>query len=303
MCTRLLLVLSSVTVLQFLASTPTLSQGRARKLYISADMEGVVGTVTGDQLGPSGFEYDRYREFMTREVLAAIRGARAAGVEEILISDSHGNGENLLIELLPEDVTVVRSWPRPLMMMQGIDSTFDAALFLGYHAGTTNPQGVRAHTISSGRLADIRLNGRSVPEAGISAAIAGHFGVPVIMISGDDAAVAEARGVLRDVEGAVVKWNYGFHSARTLTPQAAYALIEAKVKAALGRIGDFKPFVVATPVTLDVRFKNYRPSQLLAYLPIVERTDAHSIRYIGDDMVAVSKFIEFMMTYNADLEP
>ncbi len=278
-------------------------QGPGLKLYISADMEGVVGAVTGDQLGPGGFEYGRFREFMTNEVLAAIEAARALGVTEILVSDSHGNGENLLIEMFPEDVMVVRSWPRPLMMMQGIDSTFDAAILLGYHSGTTNPDGVRAHTLSSARLADVRLNGRSVPEAGISAALAGHFGVPVIMISGDDAAVAEAQAIIGDIEGAVVKWNYSFHSARTLTPQAAYKLIGAKVSAALRRLDDFEPFVLSTPVTLDVRFKNYRPSQLLAYLPSVDRTDAHSIRYVGSDIIAVSKFLEFLTSYNAGLEP
>lgn len=273
------------------------------KLYISADMEGVVGAVTGDQLGPTGFEYGRFREFMTNEVLAAIRGARAAGVTEILISDSHGNGENLLIERLPADVMVVRSWPRPLMMMEGIDSTFDAAILIGYHAGTTYMEGVRAHTMSSARLADVRLNGLSVPEAGVSAGIAGHFGVPVVMISGDDAAVAEAQGIIGDIEGAVVKWNYGFHSAKTLTPDAAYELIEQKTRVALERLDEFEPHVVRTPVTLDIRFKSYRPSEVLAYLPIVSRPDAHSIRYIADHMLAVSKFIEFVMTYSVGLEP
>jgi D-amino peptidase len=240
---------------------------------------------------------------MTQEVLSAIRGARAAGATEILISDSHGNGQNLLLDELPPDVTVVRSWPRPLMMMEGIDSSFDAAIFIGYHSGTTNPDGVRAHTMSSGRLADIRLNGQSVPEGGINAAIAGHFGVPVVMVSGDDAAVAQVSHVVGDIEGAVVKWNNSFHSARTLVPEAAYRLIEEKVTTALRRLGDFEPVVLEAPVTLDVRFKNYRPSQLLAYLPIVERTDAHSIRYVGEDMVAVSMFLEFMLSYNAGLEP
>lgn len=283
--------------------SPVSAQQTGLKLYISADMEGVVGAVTGDQLGPTGFEYGRFREFMTNEVLAAIRGARSAGVTEILISDSHGNGENLLIELLPSDVMVVRSWPRPLMMMQGIDSTFDAAIFLGYHAGTTNPEGVRAHTMSSARLADVRLNGTSVPEAGISAAIAGHFGVPVIMISGDDAAVEEAQALIGPIEGAIVKWNYGFHSAKTLTPDAAYALIEKKTRTALGRLGQFTPHVVETPVTLDIRFKSYRPSEMLAYLSIVTRTDAHSIRYVGENMLMISRFIEFVTTYSVGLEP
>ena len=292
----------AVLVLLVLAAAPARAQ-RNLKVYISADMEGVVGVVTGAQLGPSGFEYAKAREYMTQEVLAAIRGARAAGATEILISDSHGNGQNLLLDELPPDVTVVRSWPRPLMMMEGIDASFDAAIFVGYHSGTTNPDGVRAHTLSSGRLADVRLNGQSVPEGGINAAIAGHFGVPVVMVSGDDAAVAEVSHVVGDIEGAVVKWNNSFHSARTLMPEAAYRLIEEKVTAALRRLDDFAPVELETPVTLDVRFKNYRPSQVLAYLSIVERTDAHSIRYVGEDMVAISMFLEFLLSYNAGLEP
>jgi D-amino peptidase len=291
-----------LTLLLVVAHTAD-GQERALRLYISADMEGVSGVVTGDQLGPAGFEYGRFREIMTREVLAAIRGARAAGVGEVLISDSHGNGENLLLELLPADVQVVRSWPRPLGMMEGIDSTFDAVFFVGYHAGTTNPEGVRAHTFSSARLADVRLNGQSVPEAGINAAIAGHFGVPVVLVTGGDAAVAEIRSVIGDVEAAVVKWNISFHSARTLMPEAAYALIEARARSAIAGLATARPYRVENPVTLDVRFKNYRPSQVLAFLPIVDRTDAHSIRYVGDDVLAVSRFLQFLTGYEAGLEP
>ena len=279
------------------------AQDEELRLFFSVDMEGVVGVVTADQLGPDGFEYQKAREWMTGELLAAIEAARQEGVTEIVVADSHGNGENLLIDRLPEDVLVVRSWPRPLGMMQGIDSTFDAAVFLGYHAGTSNPDGVRAHTFSSTRLADVRLNGKSVPEGGVNAAIAGHFGVPVIMVSGDDATVEQIRSVIGDIEGAVVKWHFSFHSAKTMTPAASYELIGETIKKALRRLDDFEPFVVSTPVTLDVRFKNYRPSQILAYLPIVERTDSHSIRYVGEDMVDVSKFLQFMNGYNAGLEP
>jgi D-amino peptidase len=279
------------------------AQTRKLKIYISADMEGVVGAVTGDQLGPQGFEYNRFREFMTEEVKTATEAAFEAGATEVVISDSHGNGENLLIEKLPKNVTVVRSWPRPLMMMQAIDETFDGAIFIGYHTSTNNMTGVRAHTISSARLADVKLNGVSMSEAGINAAIAGHFNVPVIMISGDDAVVKEVTDLLGPIEGAVVKWAYGFHSARTLTPEAAYDLIREKVKRAMGRIKDFKPYRIKDPVKLDVRFKNYRPSELLSYLSIVERTDSHSIRFIGKDIVEVSKFLEFITSYEPSLEP
>ncbi len=284
-------------------STKSEAQAKKMKIYISADMEGIVGVVTNEQLGPQGFEYNRAREFMTAEVSAAIEAAFQAGATEIVVSDSHGNGQNLLIEKLPKAVTIVRSWPRPLMMMQGIDETFDGAIFIGYHTGTGNSTGVRAHTISSARLADVRLNGTSMPEAGINAAIAGHFNVPVIMVSGDDAVIKETTALLGDIEGAVVKWAYGFHSARTLTPEMAYEVIREKVKRAIGRVKDFKPYHVKAPVQLDVRFKSYRPSEMLSYLSIVERTDSHSIRFTGKDIVEVSKFLEFITTYEPSLEP
>ncbi len=273
------------------------------KIYISADMEGVVGVVTGDQLGPSGFEYQRFRGFMTQEVNTAIEAAFEGGATEVVVSDSHGNGENLLLEQLPDNVVVVRSWPRPLSMMEGIDASFDGAIFLGYHTSTTNTRGVRAHTLSSARLTAVRLNGQAMAEAGINAAIAGHFGVPIILVSGDDAIVEETTALLGDVEGAVVKWALGFHSAKTLTPEAAYAVIREKAQAAMARIQDFKPYRLDGPIQLEVSFKNYRPVEMLAYLPIVERIDAHTIRFVGKDMIEVSKFLSFILNYTPDLAP
>ena len=189
------IVIRKLLLLGILAAPPVDLLGQeGLKIHISADMEGVVGAVTGEQLGPSGFEYQRFRKLMTNEVNAAIKAARSAGATEIVVADSHGNGKNLLIEELPSDITLVRSWPRPLGMMQGIDDTFDAAIFLGYHSSTTNPKGVRAHTMSSGSLAGVRINGIDMSEAGINAAIAGYFGVPIVMISGDDAIVRRGAG-------------------------------------------------------------------------------------------------------------
>jgi D-amino peptidase len=278
------------------------AQARLR-VYISADMEGITGVVSPEQLGPTGFEYQRAREWLTGEVLAAIQGARDAGATEIVVSDSHGNGQNLLIDRLPEDVTIIRSWPRPLMMMEGIDSTFDAAVFIGYHSATTNLRGVRAHTISSARFTAVHLNGTAMPEAGINAAIAGHFGVPIVAISGDDAAVAEAQALIGPMEGAVVKRALSFHSAATLTPEAGQRLIRERVRAGIQNRARIRPWALRGPINLDVAFKNYRAAELLAWLPIVERRDAHSIRYVGPDILAISRFIEFITTYSIEIEP
>ncbi|MDH3222383.1 MAG: M55 family metallopeptidase, partial [Gemmatimonadota bacterium] len=234
---------------------------------------------------------------------AAIDGAMAAGATQILISDSHGNGQNLLIENFPEDVEVVRAWPRPLGMMEGIDATFDAVIFIGYHASTTNPRGVRAHTFSSANYAAVRLNGDPMPEAGVNAAIAGHFGVPVVAISGDDAIIEEAISIVGEVEGITVKESLGFHSARTVTPARGQALIREGVTRALSRLEAFEPFVMETPVTLDVTFKSYTPAEIASYLPSVERTDAHTIRFIGADMLEISRFLQFLGGYSAGLVP
>lgn len=276
---------------------------RPFKVYISVDMEGIAGVVTNEQLGPAGFEYARARQFMTDEALAAIQGARDAGATEILVSDSHGNGQNLLIDQFPAEVRVIRSWPRPLMMMEGIDSTFAAAVFVGYHSGTSNVAGVRAHTMSSATLTGVKLNGVEVPEGGLNAAIAGHFGVPVVAISGDDAAVSEVSKFTGAVPGAVVKRAISFHSAATLTPKAAQDLIRARVKAGVEQRASAKPYVIRGPVTLEMSFKHYRAAELLAYLPIVTRVNAHTIRYVGKDILEVSRFIEFVNSYSPDITP
>jgi D-amino peptidase len=282
---------------------PALTQPKKLKVYISVDMEGVVGAVTGDQLGPGGFEYQRFREFMTREALAAVNAAKEAGATEIVVSDSHGNGENLLIEQFPADVKIIRSWPRRLTMMAGIDATFDAVIFIAYHSSTDNSAGVRAHTFSSARLTHVAVNGTPFTEGAWNAAIAGHFGVPVVMISGDDAACAEVSKVVGAIETAVVKKSLGFHSAMTLTPEASYKLIAEKVKAGLARRAEIKPFTVSRPVAVDVGFKHYLPAEVLSYLKGIERTGSHSIRYRVADMLEAADLMLVLNTYSVTLEP
>lgn len=273
------------------------------KILISVDMEGLAGVVTEQQLGPAGFEYSRFREFMTNEALAAIEGARQAGATEIVVVDAHGNGQNLLIEKLPNDVKLIRSWPRKNHMVSGIDDTFDGVMLIGYHSSTTNMEGVRAHTFSSAKLTNVSINEKPVSEGIWAAMVTGHYNVPVILISGDNIATKETKDFVGDMETAVVKEAYGFHSAKSLTPAAACQVIKEASAKAVKRIKDFKPYKVTTPVTLDVSFKNYRPVELLSYLSIVKRTDSHTIRFIGDDMIKVSDFFIFMEDYNSELEP
>lgn len=291
------------TILLLFAFALTASAQPKLKVLISVDMEGIAGVVTGDQLSPEGFEYQRFRDFMTKEAVAAVHAAKEAGATEILVVDAHGNGQNLLIEQFPPDVRIIRSWPRRFSMVAGIDRTFDAVIYIGYHSSTNNPKGVRAHTFSSARLTRVALNGKEMSEGSWNASIAGHFGVPVIMISGDDAAVQEVRSLVGPLEAAEVKQTLGFHSANTLTPEASRELIRQKVTAALARLKDFKPFTVSNPVTLDVSFKHYMVSEVLAYLKGVVRTDSHSIRYVAKDMTEIADFMLVVTSYSLSLEP
>jgi D-amino peptidase len=285
------------------SSTPAMARGANLKVYISVDMEGVAGVVTADQLNPAGFEYERFRHFMTDEALAAVRAAKQAGASEIVVSDSHANGENLLIELFPKDVKIVRSWPRHGAMMAGLDKSFSAALFIGYHASTSNPKGVRAHTISSAHFTRVAINGNAVTEAEFNAAYAGEFGVPIVFASGDDAAIAEIKARLGDMDTVTTKTSLGFHSAETLTPAASCERIFAGVLAALVHREHRHPYNVTHPVTLDLTFKSYMPAEVLSYLRSVERLDAHTIRLVGRDMQEVADFIDVVDWYNADLAP
>jgi D-amino peptidase len=278
-------------------------QPQRLKVLISVDMEGVAGVVTSEQLGPAGFEYARFREFMTREALAAVNAARAAGATEIVVADAHGNGQNLLIDQFPANVRLIRSWPRRLGMVAGVEDNVDALIYIGYHASTNNTTGVRAHTFSSANLTRVALNGTDVTEGSWNAAIAGHFNVPVVMVSGDDAAIAEVRKAIGNIESAETKKSLGFHAANTLTPDASALLIGERVRAALGRRTEFKPYRVTGPVTVDVSFKNYLPAEVLAYLPMFERTDSHSIRFRAKDMVEASQIMSFIGEYRIDITP
>ena len=286
-----LAVVATCAVLATLAGAQP-SPRPIRKLFISVDMEGITGVVQPAQLGPSGFEYGLAREWATGEVNAAIDAARAAGVTEFVVCDAHGNAQNLLIDKLPADVAVVRGFPRPLEMMQGIDPSFGGVLLIGYHASEWNVNAVRSHTISSARLLGIKLNGAFVMEAVFNAAIAGHFGVPVLFISGDRIAVTELQKTLPQVEGVIVKEPLGFHSAVTVTPARGRQLVAEGVTRAIRGAGRAAPYTLKTPIELEVGFKFTPDAERAAFVPGITRVDAHFVRGTLADMPTIAKLIQ-----------
>ena len=287
-------MLARVAVIVLLASSVVQAQERPRKVFISVDLEGISGVVQPAQLGPDGFEYQRAREWMTGEVNAAIAGIRAAGPADVLVCDSHGNGQSVLIDKVPDDVRVVRGFPRPLEMMQGIDETFSAAVFIGYHASEWTANAVRGHTISSARLLGIKLNGAEVSEGIYNAALAGQFGVPVAFISGDRLAVTQLQHAVPSAGGAIVKEPYGYHSANTVTPARGQAMIRDGVERAMAKLASMRPYRVETPVALEVGFKLTIDAERAAFVPGLARSDAHTVKGTFHDMIEVTRLLQVL---------
>lgn len=264
------------------------------KVYISVDMEGIGGVVSGDQTSPEGWEYQQARKWMTGEANAAIQAAFDAGASEVLVSDSHGNAESLLLDELDNRARLIRGWPRKLLMMEGIDASFDGVIFIGYHASEGMRHATLAHTMSSRRVFDIKLNGQKVPEAGFNAAVAGHFGVPVMLISGDQTVIAETRALVGNLEGAEVKTGIS-PVAKMMHPEKAQGLIREKTRTALGRLRDFKPWRLSAPITMELIFKDERDAELAGYLPGARMLDGRTVQFTGKDMVELSGILAVLL--------
>jgi D-amino peptidase len=289
-------------VLAALLLAPVILHGqgpRPRKVFISVDMEGVTGVVQPPQLGPTGFEYGSAREWMTGEVNAAIAGVRAAGPADIVVCDSHGNGQNVLIDKLPEDVRIVRGFPRPLEMMQGIDDSFAAAIFIGYHGSEWSVDAVRGHTISSARLLGVKLNGMEVSEGIYNAALAGQFGVPVAFVSGDRIAVTQLQQVVPAAEGAIVKEPLGYHAAMSVTPARGQTMIREGVTRAMTKLSSMQPYRIRMPVDLEVGFKLTIDAERAAFVPGLSRSDAHSVKGSFADMVQITRLLQVLTSLEA----
>ena len=263
------------------------------KVYISCDMEGISGVVAGKQTQMNGDEYKRAQKLMTGDLNAAIEGALAGGATEILVNDSHGSMRNILIEELNPNAQLISGSPKPLSMMQGIDGSFDAAFFIGYHAQAGTAYSVLDHTYSGGTVYQVSLNGQPMGETGLNAALAGYFGVAVVLVTGDKLLVEEATALLGAVEGVAVKESCGRYAARCLVPEEARELIRQAAQRALSREG--KPFVVEPPITLTVDFISSAHVDMPELIPGANRVSGRRIEFIHEDFLTIYKVWRAML--------
>ena len=255
------------------------------RVYISVDMEGVAGVAHEDQTDPvdprHAGEYNRFRRLMTAEANAAIEGALAAGAERVLVNDSHWLMLNLLAEELHPAAELVSGTTKAHSMVEGVEDGFDAAMFVGYHARAGVAHAIIDHTYTD-RVYEARLNGRPVGELAINAALAGTWGVPVALVSGDQALAAEARELLGgSVETVVVKHAVGRFAARSVAPAAACRLIREGATAALRR--PHAPFVLSAPIRLEVDFQFTQMADMAELVPGSIRTAGRTVAYTHDD--------------------
>ena len=258
------------------------------KILIATDMEGITGVTTWDHVTPGHAEYTRFRKLMTQDINAAIRGAMDAGADEVIVADGHWNGSNILVEELDARARLNTGSPSPFSMMQGIDESVDAVLFVGYHARNGTPSAILDHTWSSKTVANVWLNDILTGEYGLNAAVAGHFGVPVIMVSGDQTACAQVSELLGDVEMAIVKQATSRFAAECLAPPASQELICVTAIRAIERLteGDMpNPFVLDTPVRVTVEFFTSDMADRATRIPFTER-DGTRVSFTAQEMVS-----------------
>ena len=258
------------------------------KILIATDMEGITGVTTWDHVTPGHAEYARFRRLMTQDVNAAIRGAVEAGADEIIVADGHWNGSNILIEELDLHARLNSGSPSSFSMMQGIDETVDGVLFLGYHARNGTPNAVLDHTWSSKTVANVWLNDILTGEYGLNAALAGHFGVPVIMATGDQTACAQIVNLLGDMETAVVKQASGRFAAECLTPQVAHEMIFMSTVRAMERLTEGMvpdPFVLDSPIQVTVEFFTSDMADKANKIPFTKR-DGTRVSFSTQEMAS-----------------
>jgi D-amino peptidase len=264
------------------------------KVFISSDIEGTAGITAWDEAKKGNPEYEEFREYMTDELVAACEGARAAGATEVVVKDAHSTARNLILSKLPDYVRIIRGWSgHPDMMMFGIDSSFAAALYIGYHnkAGTdTNPL---AHTLT-GTVSRLLINGEVASEFTINALCAVRYGVPSVFLAGDAGMCAEAKGLVAEISTVATSDGFGPATA-SLSPSASRRVIRESVEEALSR--DFSMCLPKLAEWFELIIEYTTPTEAYrgSWYPSVEHIAPRTLRFSAGDFFDIQRAIRFIV--------
>jgi D-amino peptidase len=260
-------------------------------VLISVDLEGISGVVSPDHTRPGHAEYQRFRRLMTAEANAAVAGAIEGGATTVVVNDSHAGMDNILIEELDPAARLISGSPKPFGMMQGIGPGVDAVFLVGYHARSGTAAAVHEHTWS-GTVVDVQLNGAGVGELGLNAALAGGFGAPVVLVTGDRATAEEARALLGDVRTVVTKEGITRTSAECRHPTVVQAEIRQAAREALA--SSVPPLSLAAPIAVRVAFSRALHADAAAQVAGALRIDGRTVEWRGDEMASVYGAFQLM---------
>jgi D-amino peptidase len=248
------------------------------KILISTDIEGIAGVFHSEQARPGNVEYERARAWMTGEANAAVVGAYAAGAQSVLVNDSHGGFRNLLPDALDPRAQIVLGKPRYLGMMGGLDTDCDGVFMVGYHSRAQS-RGILAHTMNGAAFAKVIVNGMELGEAGLYGALAGEYGVPVALASGDDVFIEETRALFPGAQWVQTKVAHGQGTGVTLSPAAARERIGSAAREAMASLGRLAPFVIAAPITCLLQTQTSALADLFCQWPSLERIDGVRLQF------------------------
>ena len=285
--------LTTLTIAASITLGPSAQGGK--KVFISADMEGISGISGADQLSATGAEYGRSRKMMADDVNAAIRGARAGGASTIVVNDSHGSMRNLRLEDLEQGVHLISHSFKKSGMMEGLDDSFDAVIFVGYHAKAGHPGGLFAHT-GSGVVRDVRVNGQSLGEGGLNTTVAAWYGVPVALVTGDDVAVKQVAEVATSAKTVAVK--------RAINPRAVelrpFKDVHNEIaRAAQDGVAGAKKFTPRREASyrVEVQFHDVAIPEVAESLPGMQRPAPDTISFTAETMPKAYTLIRLLYRY------
>jgi D-amino peptidase len=244
--------------------------------------------VDWDQIMVGSHDYALGRRLLLGELNAAIAGAKSVastGATEFVVNDSHSSMRNLEPDLLHGQATLLSGKHKPLYMMEGLDASFDAIFFLGYHGSIGASQSVLSHTYNPRAIWEVRLNGQIVGESALNALVAAHYGVPIALVTGDQVTAAEAHALVEEIETVEVKRSISRTAAESVHPDVARRRIEEGAQRAISRIAQIPPPRFPTDTTIEVTFLTADMAEMAAWLRGVSPVagQGRTVRLRGDD--------------------
>lgn len=265
------------------------------KIFISADIEGVAGITNWEEARKTSSDYSYFAEQMTKEVAAACEGANMSGATDILIKDAHGSGRNINLLKLPENARLIRGWSgHPYKMLDGIDESFDAVAFIGYHSYGGSDANPLAHTVNSSLIDYVKLNGEYLSEFKLHSYLAAYLGIPVAFLSGDKGICDHGKKLNKNIVTVAVSEGKG-GSSMSIHPNKAVKLIKEGMKSALKEDLTNNKIELPKKFSLEIKYNFHGNAYKNSFYPGVVQNSPKSILFETSDYFEIMRATSFLI--------